>query len=35
VKSAAKQECLNAVKQIPDSAMAQKDAAKKRCDAIK
>lgn len=35
VKSAAKQQCLNAVKQIPDSAKAQKDAAKARCDAIK
>ena len=35
VKSAAKQQCLDAVKQIPDSAMAQKDAAKKRCEAIK
>jgi hypothetical protein len=35
VKSAAKQECLNAVKQIPDSAKEQKDAAIKRCDAIK
>lgn len=35
VKSAAKQECLNAVKQIPASAKDQKDAAMKRCDAIK
>ena len=35
VKSAAKQECLNAVKQIPASAKAQKDAARKRCEAIK
>jgi hypothetical protein len=36
VKSAAKQECLNAVKQIPASAPKdQKDAARKRCDAIK
>jgi hypothetical protein len=35
VKNAAKQQCLNAVKQIPDSQMAQKDAAKARCDAIK
>jgi hypothetical protein len=35
VKSAAKKQCLNAVEQIPDSAMDQKDAAKKRCEAIK
>ena len=36
VKSAAKQECLNAIKQIPDSAPKdQKEAAKKRCEAIK
>jgi hypothetical protein len=35
VKSAARQQCLNAVKQIPDSQMTQKDAAKARCDAIK
>jgi hypothetical protein len=35
VKSAAKEQCLNAVKQIPDSEKEQRDAAKKRCDAIK
>jgi hypothetical protein len=35
VRSAAKQECLNAVKQIPESAKDQRDAAKKRCEAIK
>jgi hypothetical protein len=35
VKSAAKEQCLNAVKQIPDSAKEQRDAAKARCDAIK
>jgi hypothetical protein len=35
VKSAAKKECLNAVEQIPDSAKDQKEAAKKRCEAIK
>jgi hypothetical protein len=36
VRSAAKQECLNAVKQIPASAtQAQKDEARKRCEAIK
>ena len=35
VKSAAKQECLNAVNQIPDSAAEQKKAAKERCNSIK
>jgi hypothetical protein len=35
VKQAAKQECLKVVAQIPDSAKAQKDQAKKRCEAIK
>jgi hypothetical protein len=35
VKSAAKQQCLNAVKQIPDSAKDQKKAAQQRCNAIK
>ena len=35
VKSAAKQQCLNAVKQIPDSAKQQKQAAQQRCNAIK
>jgi hypothetical protein len=35
VKSAAKQQCLNAVKQIPDSAKDQKKLAQQRCDAIK
>ena len=35
VKSAVKQECLKAVEQIPASAQAQKDEAKKRCEAIK
>jgi hypothetical protein len=35
VKSAAKQQCLNAVKQIPDSAKEQKKLAQQRCDAIK
>src|SRR3954466_7452738 len=35
VKSAAKKQCLNAVEQIPDSAKDQKEAAKKRCEAIK
>jgi hypothetical protein len=36
VKSAVKQECLAAVKQIPASApKGQKEAAMKRCDAIK
>ena len=35
VKSAAKKQCLDAVKQLPDSAKDQKDAAKKRCEAIK
>ena len=35
VKSAAKQECLNAVNQIPDSAADQKKAAKERCNSIK
>jgi hypothetical protein len=35
VKSAAKAQCLDAVKQIPDSAMQQKNAAKARCNAIK
>jgi hypothetical protein len=35
VKSAAKEQCLNAVKQIPDSAKEQKKAAQQRCDAIK
>jgi hypothetical protein len=35
VKSAAKQECLNAVNQIPDSAAEQKKIAKERCDSIK
>jgi hypothetical protein len=35
VKSAAKEQCLNAVNQIPDSQKEQKQAAKARCDAIK
>ena len=35
VKSAVKQECLNALKQIPASAAAQKKAAEARCNAIK
>ena len=35
VKSAAKEQCLNAVKQIPDSAKEQRQAAQARCDAIK
>jgi hypothetical protein len=35
VKNAVKQECLKAVEQLPDSAMQQKDEAKKRCEAIK
>lgn len=35
VKSAAKQQCLNAVKQIPDSAGDQKKMAQERCNAIK
>jgi hypothetical protein len=35
VKDAAKQECLKAVEQIPDSAKDQKEQAKKRCEAIK
>ena len=35
VKSAAKEQCLNAVNQIPDSAKEQREAAKKRCEAIK
>jgi hypothetical protein len=33
VKSAARQECLNAVKAMPEGA--QRDQAKQRCDAIK
>jgi hypothetical protein len=35
VKSAAKEQCLNAVKQIPDSQKEQRQAAQARCDAIK
>ena len=35
VKDAAKQQCLDAVEQIPDSAKSQKDEAMKRCEAIK
>jgi hypothetical protein len=35
VKSAAKQECLNAVNQIPDSEKEQKKAAQERCNTIK
>jgi hypothetical protein len=35
VKSAAKQQCLNAVKQIPDSAKDQRKMAQERCNAIK
>ena len=35
VKNAAKEQCLNAVKQIPDSAKEQKTAAQQRCEAIK
>jgi entry exclusion lipoprotein TrbK len=35
VKSAVKKQCLEAVKQIPDSAKDQKEAARNRCEAIK
>jgi hypothetical protein len=35
VKSAAKEQCLNAVKQIPDSEKDARQAAQARCDAIK
>jgi hypothetical protein len=35
VKSAAKEQCLNAVNQIPDSQKEQKKAAQQRCEAIK
>ena len=35
VKSAAKEQCLNAVKQIPDSQKDARQAAQARCDAIK
>jgi hypothetical protein len=35
VKNAVKKQCLEAVKQIPDSAKDQREAAKNRCEAIK
>lgn len=35
VESAVKKQCLEAVKQIPDSAKDQREAAKNRCEALK
>jgi hypothetical protein len=35
VKDAVRKECLKAVEQLPDSAGAQKEEAKKRCEAVK
>jgi hypothetical protein len=35
VKNAVKKQCLETVKQLPDSAKDQKEAARNRCEAIK